>query len=205
MSLAKKLLSPFRNAFSYAVHLESADDHARKPEAAAKLLAASLPAPEGADAGYEARLTDVLMRTRTKHLDMLSASEVRVVLDTRLPQQKLEYGDRRIDGIFYDTPGAKMVALWDDGTAEKSSWLRETPAVHASTMLEKLAQALKDGIKGDMYASRFTTVDAAPGVGIASTLTLTEWKRPALFEPGAMQKNPALREPLTKQPAAPKP
>lgn len=205
MSLAKKIFSPFRNAFCYAAHLESAADHDRKPEAAAKLLAASLPAPEGADANYEARLKAVLMGTRTKPLETLIANGVRVVLDARLPEQKLTYGDRRIDGIFYDTPGAKTVAVWDDGEKTKSSWLSETPAVHATTMLEKLAQALNEGMKGDLYASRFTTVDSVPGVGIASILTLTEWKRPALFEPGAMAKNPALREPLKKQPAAPKP
>ena len=197
MSLAKKFLSPLRNAFSYAVHLESAADHARKDVPLEKLMAQSLPAPDGADADYAARLRRMLERTRTKHLETLVERGVRVVLDARLPQQRLSRGDRRIDGIFYDTPGAAVIAVWDEGR-KLSPWKDDTPASHGPTMLEKLAVCLKAGTTGTLYASRFTTVDAAPGMGPLGHVTTTEWKTAAGFEPGAIEKNPALREPLKR-------
>jgi hypothetical protein len=116
MSFAKKILSPLRNAFSYAAHLESAADHDRKPESVERLFALS-PVPEDADDGYALRLRKVLMKTRTKHLETL----------------------------------------------------------------------------------------AREGVGAACCVTYTDWKAAAHFEPGAMQKNPALRQPLKKRAAAPRP
>lgn len=204
MSLGKKLLSPLRNAFSYVVHLESAADHARKPASIEKLLAASLPGPDGADATYEARLRKVLTQTRTKHLDTLIAHEVCVVLDNRLPKQRLAGKDQRIDGIFYDKPGAKIVALWDDGKI-LSGWT-ETPAAYGPVMLGKLAEALSAGKTGDMFASRYTTAThcVGMGAGVAASVTFTSWTEARHFNRGAVARNPALLTPQQKRESFPK-
>jgi hypothetical protein len=205
MSFAKKLLAPLRNAFSYAVHLESAADHARKLASVEKLLTHSLPGPEDADAAYETRLRKVLMKTRTQHLDTLDRHEVRVVLDRRLPRQRLAEKDQRIDGIFYDQPGAKIVALWDDGKI-LSGW-SEGPGANGPTMLEKLAKCLDAGMTGDMFASRYTTAVHAVGMGagVAGCVTYTDWMEARRFNAGAVNRNPGLRTPLQKRDMFPKP
>ena len=203
MSFAKKILSPLRNAFSYAAHLESAADHARKAESVEKLVARS-PVPEAADDGYARRLRETLMKTRTKHLDTLVAENVGVVLDTRLAHQRLDGTDQRIDGIFYDKPGARTVALWDHGIS-LPGWKLETPAMHGPAMLERLAMHLREGMRGDMYASRYTAIAHAPGAGAAACVTYTGWKPAALFDAATVAKNPALRTPLKNRAAAPKP
>ncbi|TAL39747.1 MAG: hypothetical protein EPN97_01955 [Alphaproteobacteria bacterium] len=192
MAITRKIYSALRNAFSRAVHLESADDYARKGPVAAAIVEASLRHSSDASVDYGMRLHAILMRTRTRHLDTLLEKKVAIVLDARLSGIKPEGDEDYITGAYYDRPEGRIVTLWDD-PGRKSGWFDGETSHYGPVMLEKLADALKAGAKGDLYATRYF-------VGDAVTMTMAivnKWVTPESVD-NAVKRYPDIRQPPLK-------
>lgn len=194
-----KILSALRNAFSRAVHFESADDRARKGPVTDAILEHSLKHVENADIEYAMRLKRVLMSTRTRHLDVLLEKNVAVVIDRRLPGVKPEANEDQITGAFYDRADGRVATLWDDHGAKGGIFFGSEAAHFGPVMLEKLATELQAGRKGDLYAARYVYGDPVT----MSVAVITKWVQP--HETGkVMERYPALKTPPSKPLPKPK-
>lgn len=207
MTIASKISSTLRDAFSYAVYQESSADRTRKPVIVDAIIEKSAPFLDTSAAGYEDRLRKVLNETRTKQLDVLLEKNVAVGLDTRFGTQRQENAnDRLLEGAYYPAAEGKpaILTLWDAGIDAKANLFTPSGATQAANFVEKLAHMLKEGEpKETLYASRLTTVDAAGGIGMVAIVTTTEWQTKAELRETA-SKTAAVTQPPAK-PQAPKP
>lgn len=197
MGIARKISNALRDVFSHAVHLESAYDHARKGPVADAILAASLRHADDPDIEYAARLRRILMKTRTRHLDILHDREVAVVLDARLSGLKPEGDEDCITGAFYDRPDGRVAALWDDPSV-RPGWFGGDASLDASVMLEKLAGELQAGATGDLYATRYVYGDPVT----MTVATLNKWVTPENLGK-SVAKYPEIRQPPSRKPPRP--
>lgn len=207
MTIASKISSTLRDAFSYAVYQESSADRTRKPVIVDAIIEKSAPFLDTSAAGYEDRLRKVLSETRTKQLDVLLEKNVAVGLDTRFGTQQRETpNDRVLEGAYYPAAEGKpaILTLWDAGIDAKANFLLPSGAAQAAIFIEKLSGILKAGEPTEtLYASRLTTIDAFSGVGMVGIVTTTEWETKAQLKETAA-KTAAVTQPPAK-PAAPKP
>lgn len=197
MAITRRIFSALRNAFSRAVHLENADDYARKGAVADALLAISLRQADNPDVEYGIRLRQILMKTRTRHLDTLLEKKVAVVLDARLAGIKPEGDEDYITGAYYDRPAGRVATLWDD-PGSKSGWFGDEASHFGPVMLEKLAEELKAGATGDLYATRYFVGDAVT----MTVATLNKWVTPQSAE-NAVARFPDIRQPPSRKPPRP--
>lgn len=189
-----------RNAFSYAVHFESADDRDRKAGVAQKLIELSAPLATDTGADYEARLRGVLMDTRTKYLDKLVEKNVAVSLDKRINEQVYdEKMNNRfaIQGVFYPGPQGSatggLAALWDEGSMKRSN----------AILLEKLGTLLSEGTPtAPVYGYTYNDFAITPDGG-GAPITSTEWNFANPDASDAAKLNPALKNPPAKAGPAP--
>jgi hypothetical protein len=194
-----KFFSALRNAFSRAVHFESADDRARKGEVADAILEYSLKHVENADIDYAMRLKRVLMSTRTRHLDVLLEKNVAVVIDRRLSRVKPEGNEDYITGAFYDRADGRVATLWDDSGAKGGLFFGSETEHFGPVMLEKLAAELQAGKRGDLFAARYVYGDPVT----MTVAVVTKWVQP--HETGrVMERYPALKTPPSKPLPRPK-
>lgn len=170
MSLPQKITSALKDAFSYVLHFESADDVKRKPAVVEQLVDAS--APKDADDAYKGRLAKALSKIGTRHLDTLLAKNVAVSLDATLGGPlSADNPDITIDGKF--SPPGKS------GPAGGTLAVLDTPEFpeEAATAIEKFARMLKkETPTGALYGLRSTAV--AAGEGMVSTVSVVEWIAP---------------------------
>lgn len=205
--MLRKAGSLLRDAFSLAVYGETTGDIARKPELAERLFQQSLPfKPESeqpsADNAYEDRLREVLMGTKTKDIQTFLDNKVAVCLDTRIYNQK-DGWHREILGVYYNEGGSGIAALWDSGrTAGNSGFLERSAFSHGGSTLNALADKMRmGGISEDnerYYAARRSS-------HYGYTRFYTDWREEGYFSPGAVKKNPELKEPPKRAPPVVKP
>lgn len=194
MAFGKKITSALRNAFSYAVHLESANDHDRKLGIAEHMIEFSRPSATGEGAAYEDRLRAVLMQTRTQYLDTLAEKKVAVALDARLSSQKLDDKDCAVEGMFYAKPQSGA----EGGLVTLSDACRDSR--HNAILLEKLARVLREGdIAVDLHAWTSTHIAISPE-GMGAVASISDWALQGGAS-AALAKNPALRQPPAKTPS----
>lgn len=196
--MLRKAGSLLRDAFSLAVYGETAGDIARKPEVAEKLFQQSLPfKPEAeqpsVDNAYEDRLREVLMGTKTKDIQTFLDNKVAVCLDTRIYNQK-DGWHREILGVYYNQgKDGGIAALWDSGkTSANSGFFERSAFSHGGTTLNALADKIRDG---GIAAENERYYAARRSRHYGYTRFFTDWREEGYFSPGAVKKNPGLKEP----------
>ncbi|HYD18747.1 MAG TPA: hypothetical protein VEF76_09740 [Patescibacteria group bacterium] len=207
MSISSKFSHALKDAFSFAVHQESADDFARKPYVVAAIIENSKSVQNTASPGYEERLAGLLSQVRTKHLDVLQKKGVAVGLDKRFTEQAQErVNERAIEGAYYPAKDGEngVALLWDNGRQPKGGFFTQDAASYGVTFIEKLARRLSQGEPQEpLYASRLTTIDAAGGMGLVAIVTSTDWETEK--ELGTAKTRAAAFTQRPAKPLAPKP
>lgn len=168
MSLPQKIASVLKDAFSYALHFESANDVARKPAVVEQILGASAQSDDEKE-----RLGKVLSKVGTRHLDTLLANKVGISLDAGLGGPlSPDNPDLTVDGKF--TPPGKT------GPAGGSLAVADNPEFpeEAATAVEKFARLLKKGTPAATLYGLRSTVVAAAGEGMVSSVSVVEWISP---------------------------
>jgi len=189
----KKVASALMLAFTIAACGESPEDIAAKPAVVGALIEDSLQncntGPVNADAAsYTNRLRPVLMSVSTQNLKTLQENSTTICLDQRLAVQDLG-GGKRINGVFYNQdPQSSVVGVWDNGkSSEEAGFFEMTAEQNGSTLLRKLAEAVRDGkVSGQlMYGAKYRSGKSY----------YTKWKSPEDFNQDSISRNPVLKTP----------
>lgn len=172
---------------------ESEADIARKPDLVNSLIDKSAAQAEQAhihDRFYDARLRTILSRARAEDLKTLRDCDVTICLDHRLSEQKTTFWGRRIDAVFYNEPGNRTLALWDDGTAYEDTSIWTLDAFdYANEAIAKLAAQLRSG--ADLPPTMYAALYSYP-VG-KTTQHTTRWEAEKDFNRTSLSDNPRLR------------
>ena len=155
----------------------------------------------GTEAEYSARLSGVLMECWTKDLDTLRDHGVTICLDQRLGEQTNGFWDQRIDAVYYNQGGERVLALWDNGTSPSEAGFWSMDAYdYGAEAVGKLAESIRGGDANHsiMYAARHTVSTGK------SSYTYTRWDTAGDFDQDSIAKNPVLQTPpVVHTPPAP--
>ena len=149
--------------------------------------------PENSEAGatesYDVRYHNAIAYTKTAALKELENHGIAILLDARLSHQHNGLFDREAIGIYY--PKDKVICLYDNGRDTKTFIGRDADD-HSVEMLEKFAEALRDG----KISSSEPTFAGRYSRRIGKTTTYyVRWDSASDFDRDTQVKNPALNRP----------
>lgn len=194
---ASKVIACLVLPFTLAACGESALEKAAKPPVIEEMVKSSLAVCETgpknpSNEDYAARLRAIMMETNTADLKTIGDNKITVCLDQRLSGQVNGMWDMRIDGIFYNTSGQKVISIWDNGKNpdEKRGFLEMSSSSYGNNMLARIADGIRSGdVSGNdkvLLAGRYSCGKAC---------TTTRWKTRQDFDQGSIRKNPELLSP----------
>jgi len=146
---------------------------------------------------YEARLRMALNTASSAALDKLHENEVTICLDQRLPEMKLGFWSRHIQGAYY--PEAKVLSLRDNGrNPQTQSWYEGKITRWSGDNINKLSSEVLGTPKdSQMQLSAIYSYYCGKGC----TRNDLEWHAATIYS-GHMEKNPHIREaPIRSEPA----
>ena len=171
---------------------ENAADIARKPDVAEATIKNSVEKctiTAESDAAYAARLRDVLMEVRTRHLETLNNNKTTICLDKRIDSQVNGTWDSFIYGVY--NKKENVVSLLDNARGQSGLMTREA-ADYGETMVTRIAEKIEDGDLSTAFAYAKTT-------GCGKGCVTAKWYDDNDFDKDSIAKNPQLKTPPLKE------